>query len=116
MLEVKAFIRVNVVDKVVRTLEGAGISNITVIDVRAIWGSVKEAPGQHRYSLQLAERYMNVAKLETLVKDDDAERVMELIRAAAYTGRPGDGVVYTLPVHHAVHVRTSRRGDDILVT
>ena len=37
MLEIKAFIRVNVVDKVIQALEAAGISNITGIDVRAIW-------------------------------------------------------------------------------
>ena len=114
MLEIKAFIRVNMVDRVLQALEGAGISNITVIDVRAIWTSLKDAPSDMRYSLQLAERYMNVAKLETLVRDDDADRVIELIRQAAHTGRPGDGVVYALPVRTALHVRTGRRGDDIL--
>ena len=114
MLEIKAFIRVNMVDRVLQALEGAGISNITVIDVRAIWTSLKDAPSDMRYSLQLAERYMNVAKLETLVRDDDADRVIELIRQAAHTGRPGVGVVYALPVRTALHVRTGRRGDDIL--
>ncbi len=54
---------------------------------------------------------MNVAKLETLVRDDDADRVMELIRQAAHTGRPGDGIIYALPVHDAIHIRTGRRGE-----
>jgi nitrogen regulatory protein P-II 1 len=116
MLEIKAFIRVNMVDKVVQALESAGISNITVIDVRAIWAGLKETPREVRYSLELAERYMNVAKLETLVKDEDGERVIELIRTAARTGRPGDGIVYALPVRSAVHVRTGRRNDDALST
>lgn len=114
MLEIKAFIRVNMVDRVIQALEAAGISNITVIDVRAIWTSLKDAPREVRYSLELAERYMNVAKLETLVRDEDADRVIDLIREAAHTGRPGDGVIYALPVHTAVHIRTARRGDDIL--
>jgi nitrogen regulatory protein P-II 1 len=113
VLEVKAFIRVNMVDKVIRALEGAGISNVTVIDVRAIWTGLTRVPDV-RYSLELAERYMNVVKLETLVRDEDGERVVDLIRNAARTGRPGDGIIYTLRVESALHVRTGRRGEDVL--
>lgn len=83
------------VDKVIRALEAAGISNITVIDVRAIWTGLTRVPDL-RYSLELAERYMNVVKLETLVRDEDGPRVLDLIRDAARTGRPGDGIVYAL--------------------
>ena len=43
------------VDKVIRALEGAGISNITVIDVRAIGTGLTRVPDV-RYSLELAER------------------------------------------------------------
>ncbi len=111
MVEIKAFVRVNMVDKVIRALESAGITNLTVIDVRAIWQGLKR---DLHYSVELTERYMNVAKLETLVRDNDAERVMELIRAAAHTGREGDGIIYTLPVHDVVRVRTGQRGEAAL--
>lgn len=114
MLEIKAFIRVNVVDRVVASLEAVGVSNITVIDVRAIWTGLKRAPSDVQYSLELAERYMNVAKLETVVHPENVEMVMEVIRTAARTGRPGDGVVYALPVHSLVHIATGRRGEDAL--
>lgn len=36
---------------------------------------------------ELAERFMNVARLETLVPDEDTERVIELIRKAAQLAR-----------------------------
>ncbi len=114
MHEIKAFIRVNMVDKVIQALEAAGISNITVIDVRAIWTSLKENPREVRYSLELAERYMSVAKLETLVSDEETDRIIEVIRTAARTGQPGDGIIYALPVQSAVHVRSGRRGEDAL--
>ncbi len=116
MLEIKAFVRVNMVDKVLQALASAGISNITVIDVRAIWTDQQERPREMHYSLELAERYMNVAKVETLVSDADGDRVMELIREAARTGRPGDGMVYALPVSSAVHIRSGRRDEDALPT
>lgn len=114
MLEIKAFVRVNMVDKVLRALEAADISNITVIDVRAIWTDKRERPREMHYSMELAEQYMNVAKVETLVKDEDGEHVIELIREAARTGRPGDGMVYAMPVRSAIHVRTGRRDEDAL--
>lgn len=116
MLEIKAFVRLSMVGKVVQALESAGITNITVIDVRAIWAGGKDRPREMHYSVELAERYMNVAKLETLVHDEDGDRVLELIRNAAHTGRPGDGMVYALPVRSAVHLRSSRRDEDALST
>lgn len=60
MVEIKAFVRVNAVDKVIRALEAAGITNLTVIDVRAIWQGLKH---DLHYSVELTERYMNVAKI-----------------------------------------------------
>ncbi len=62
----------------------------------------------------MAERYMNVTKVETLVAAADAERVIELIRKARHTGRRGDGVVYAVPADSVVHVRTGRRGREAL--
>lgn len=116
MLEIKAFVRINMIDKVVQALEAAGISNITVIDVRAIWTAKAVPSRETHYSVALAERYMNVAKVETLVRDEDGDRVIELNRSAARTGRPGDGMIYALPVSSAVHVRTGRRNEDALPT
>lgn len=114
MLEIKAFIRVNMVDKVLQALTAQGISNITVIDVRAIWTDKRERPREMHYSMELAERYMSGAKVETLVRDADASRVIDLIRSAARTGRPGDGMIYALPVSSAVHIRSGERDENAL--
>jgi nitrogen regulatory protein P-II 1 len=111
MREIKGFVRVNVVDRVVQALEAAGIANITIIDVRAIWTSLRGGPRDLHYSMKFAERYMNVAKIETLVRDGDVEQVIDIIRTAARTGRPGDGVVYAVPAESVVHIRTGRRDD-----
>jgi nitrogen regulatory protein PII len=86
-----------------------------VIDVRAVWVGHEHAPQEVHDSLQLAERYMSVARLETLVVDEDAPLVIEVIRKAAHTGRPGDGVVYAVPAEDVVHVRTGRRDRNALI-
>ncbi|TQF05711.1 P-II family nitrogen regulator [Kitasatospora acidiphila] len=53
-------------------------------------------------------------RLETVVEDDDAERVMAAIVQAARTGRIGDGKVWALPVDTLIRVRTGERGPDAI--
>ena len=112
MKEIKAYVRVNMIDRVVRALEGAGVSNMTVIDVKAIWRDTR--PEDLLYSLELAERYMNVAKLEILAWDEDVPPLVAIIEQAARTGRSGDGLIYVSPVQDAVHIRTGTRGEEAL--
>lgn len=100
------------IDRVVHALEEAGFCNMTVIDVKAIWHDMR--PEDLRYSLELAERYMNVAKLEIVARDQDVPRIVEIIERAARTGRSGDGLIYVSSVEEAVHIRTGARGEKAL--
>ena len=109
--EIKAFVRNGVVDRVLNALVVAEISNIALADVRSIVSVRKEFPRTGSESSDRVE--ISVTKIEALVQDDDVERVLELIRAVAHTGRLGDGVVYALPVTAAVHIRTGLHGDDV---
>jgi nitrogen regulatory protein P-II 2 len=45
-------------------------------------------------------------KLEVVVDDAAAADVVELIRAAAGTGKTGDGKIFVVDVEHAVRIRT----------
>ena len=112
MKEIKAYVRVNMIDRVVRALEGAGVSNMTVIDVKAIWRDTR--PEDLLYSLELAERYMNVVKLEIMARDQDVLLIVETIEQAARTGRSGDGLISISEVQEAVHIRTGARGEEAL--
>ncbi|MFE9427998.1 P-II family nitrogen regulator [Kitasatospora sp. NPDC006697] len=53
-------------------------------------------------------------RLETVVADDDAERVIEAIVRAARTGKIGDGKVWAVPLDTMVRVRTGERGPDAI--
>jgi len=109
MKEIKAYVRVHMVDKVIRGLEEAGFSDMTVIDVR----SIRQAPREKDldYAVELADRYMNVAKLAMVVRDQDVEVVTRTICARARTGAAADGLIYVTPVEDAIHVRTGTRGE-----
>jgi len=114
MKEIKAYIRINMINKVVHALEEAGFVNMTVIDVKAIWKGLGRE--DLLYSIELAERYMNVAKLELVARDQDVPRIAQIIEQMARTGRSGDGLIYVCPVEDAVHIRTGLQGEQALGT
>ena len=47
-------------------------------------------------------------------EDDQVDRVVEAIEAAARTGRIGDGKIFVLAVEQAVRIRTGDRGADAI--
>ena len=109
MKEIKAYVRVRMLDKVIRGLEEAGFTDMTVIDVQAIRSGLRDEDLE--YSFELAERYMNVAKLAIVVRDRDVDDAVKIIRARGRTGRKGDGLIYVCPVEDAIHIRTGASGE-----
>ena len=103
---IKAYIRTNMIDKVIHALEAAGFTDMTLIDVKAIRQGID--PKDLEYSIELAKRYMNVAKLEMVLEDKHVELARETILKTARTGRKGDGFVYVSPVDEAIHIRTGK--------
>ena len=112
---IKAYIRTNMIDKVVQALESLGFTDMTVIDVKAVRRGID--PKTLDYSVELAERYMNVAKLEIVLQDDHADLAKEMILKTARTGKKGDGLVYVSSVDEAIifvpvrHRRKNRDGN-----
>ena len=103
---IKAYIRTNMIDKVINALEAGGFTDMTLIDVQAIRGGID--PKDLEYSVELADRYMSVAKLEIVLEDEHVELAKETILKTARTGRKGDGLVYISPVDEAIHIRTGK--------
>jgi nitrogen regulatory protein P-II 1 len=50
-------------------------------------------------------------KLEIVVADDQAEKVVLALQEACHTGKIGDGKIFVLPVDDAVRIRTGEHGD-----
>ena len=112
MKEVKAYIRASKAEEVVGALEQIGIVDVTLIDVMGL-GALLD-PERTKYSARLVGKYSEVAKVETVCRDADVERVVEAIQRAAYTGLPGDGAIFVSAVEDAVKIRTGERGEQAL--
>lgn len=59
-------------------------------------------------------KFYTKMRVEIVVNDDMVEKMLEAIRSACYTGNPGDGKVFVLPVEDAMRVRTNERGEEAI--
>jgi len=72
---------------------------------------VKGRGEQKGITLQFRGRELEVDLLPKMVvflvvRDEDVDRVIEIITKSARTGRYGDGKIFVLPVEKSVRIRT----------
>lgn len=111
MREVKAYLRLEKVDEVVRALRDNGIAHMTINHVRSLGSGVD--PRRQRISFE-AGTYTETAKLEFVCSEPEVERLVPMIRAHALTGEKGDGVIFVSPVDYALKIRTGAEGREAL--
>lgn len=113
MKEIKAYLREYKIENVINELVQIGIINMTVIDLMAIGKGLID-PDKSPYSIELVQKYSEVAKLEIIVSDKDVGKTVETIRKAAYSGQKGDGIILVSPISEAIKIRTGKTGENIL--
>ncbi|AUY52024.1 MULTISPECIES: P-II family nitrogen regulator [Streptomycetaceae] len=97
-------------DEVKNALQAVGVHGLTVTEASGYGrqhGHTEVYRGAE-YRIDLVPK----ARIEVVVEDEDAERVMDEIVRAARTGKIGDGKVWAVPVESIVRVRTGERGPD----
>jgi len=114
MKEIKAYVKITALEKVVASLKDAGFCCMSIIDVSGL-GALMD-PQEAYYSIEFVEKMSKVAKLELVCKDRDADTVVDLIQKSGCTHDHGDGIIFVLPVERAVKVRTGDEGESILQT
>ena len=105
---VMAVIKPFKVDDVREGLTAAGIEGLTITEVKG-YGRQKGQTEIYR-GAEYAINFLPKVKVEAVVDDDLVERAVEVIRAAARTGKIGDGKVFVLDVEQAVRIRTGETG------
>ena len=113
MKEIKAYIRENRLDGVVRALGAAGARTVTAVKVVPM-GSEVEPEFVDISQAVPVRHFAPMVKLELVCEDSRAEKYAGLIRREAQTGQPGDGVIFISGVDAAVKVRTGSRDEEAL--
>ena len=109
---VTAIVKPFKLEDVKSALETLGVLGLTVSEVRG-YGRQKGHTEVYRgaeYTVDLVPK----VRVEILVDDLDADKVVETVLEAARTGKIGDGKVWVTQVESVVRVRTGERGADAL--
>jgi nitrogen regulatory protein P-II 1 len=112
MKKIEAIIKPFKLDEVKEALHEVGVSGITVTEAKG-FGRQKGHTELYRGAEYIVD-FLPKVKLEVVVEDHQAARVVEAIAQAAQTGRIGDGKIFVLPVEEAVRIRTGERGPDAI--
>ena len=113
MQKVEAIIRPEKLDEVKNALADAGFLGLNIVHVtgRGVQkGVAYMGRGGETYIVDILPK----VKIETIVKDEDVEKVVQIISRHAHTGHIGDGKIFVLPVLDAIRVRTGERGEKAL--
>ncbi len=89
-----------------------GIAGLTVSEVKG-FGRQKGHTEIYR-GAEYTVNFLPKIKIEVVVADDRANRVVEAIATAAKTGQIGDGKIFVIEVEHALRIRTGETDSDAL--
>jgi nitrogen regulatory protein P-II 2 len=99
-------------DDVREALSTAGVQGMTVSEVKG-FGRQKGQTEIYR-GAEYQVNFIPKVKLEAVVDDAAAAGAVEAIKAAASTGKIGDGKIFVIDVADAVRIRTGETGASAL--
>jgi nitrogen regulatory protein P-II 2 len=109
---ITAIIKPFKLDEVREALTNLGIAGVTVSEVKG-YGRQKGHTEVYR-GAEYAVNFLPKIKIEVAVPADHADRVVEVVSAAAKTGQIGDGKIFVSPIEHSVRIRTGETDSDAL--
>ncbi len=110
MKKIEAIIKPFKLDDVKEALNEIGIQGMTMSEVKG-YGRQKGHKEIYRGAEYVVD-FIPKTKLEIVVAADLVDKVVEVIRNAANTGKIGDGKIFVLPVERVVRVRTGEEDRD----
>jgi len=104
MKKIEAIIKPFKLEEVKENLGVAGIHGLTVIEVKG-FGRQKGHTELYRGAEYIVD-FLPKVKIEIVVQDEDIDKAVDSILAAAKTGRIGDGKIFISDLEKVVRIRT----------
>ncbi len=109
---ISCIIRPYKLDEVRDALTAAGVSGITVSEVRG-FGRQKGHTELYRGAEYVVD-FLPKLKLEVVVDEGQLDRVLEAVQQSAKTGSVGDGKIFVSTVDQVIRIRTGELDADAL--
>jgi nitrogen regulatory protein P-II 1 len=112
MKKIEAVIKPFKLDEVKEALQEVGVQGITVIEAKG-FGRQKGHTELYRGAEYIVD-FLPKVKLEVVVTDALLPKALDAIKAAAQTGRIGDGKIFVTSVDQVIRIRTGETGADAI--
>lgn len=109
---ITAIVQPFTIDDVKHSVEAAGVLGLTVTEVQG-YGRQRGHTEVYR-GAEYEVDFVPKVRIDVVVDDELAERVVDAISRVARTGRIGDGKVWISPVETLVRIRTGERDHEAL--
>ncbi len=108
MKRIEAIIRPEKASDVCAALDKAGHPGVTLSQVEG-HGDQKSWVN-HVRGISYKVNLLTKTRVEVVVKDEDADKIIKTIRDAALTGEVGDGKIFVHDMADAIRIRTNETG------
>jgi nitrogen regulatory protein P-II 1 len=112
MKKIEAIIQPYKLDDVKEALLGIGVDGMTMTEVRG-HGRQKGHTDVYR-GMEYKVEFLPKVKLEIVVPDGVVANIVDVLVAAARTGKIGDGKVFVSAIEDAIRIRNGDRGEAAL--
>ncbi|QKF83197.1 P-II family nitrogen regulator [Halarcobacter ebronensis] len=112
MKKIEAVIKPFKLDDVKEALTQAGITGMTVSDVKG-YGRQQGHSELYRGAEYVVD-FLPKIKVELVVADSDVDSTIDIIINAAKTGKIGDGKIFVSPIEKTVRIRTGEEDEDAI--
>ena len=111
MKKIEAIIKPFKLSMVKEALHEIGVSGMTVLDVKG-FGRQRGSTGGVETSETYDDEFLAKMKVEIIVDDNYEEKVIEVIKNTAYSGKIGDGKIFVSNIEQVLRIRTGEKGSD----
>jgi len=112
MKKIEAVIKPFKLDEVKDALNALGIAGMTVIEVKG-FGRQKGHVELYR-GAEYDISFIPKVKIEAVVADSIAEKVISTIMEKAKTGKIGDGKIFVTKIEEVIRIRTGEKGESAI--
>lgn len=111
--KVEAIIREDKVNDVIDALKEIGIMGLNTFEVRGHGrqGGIQLVGRAGTYQVNMLPKI----QVNIVLSERNLEPAVEAILKSAYTGEPGDGLIFVTPVQEVIRIRTRERGQDAMM-
>ena len=114
MKKIEAVIRSDRLGDVSEALSAIGVIGFSAIEGKGRGSGARPMLRGGRGTTQVRAEYNSIVNMFTLVEDSKVDSVVSAISGAAFSGNPGDGIIFVTNVEDIVNISSKKKGSAAL--